>query len=255
MLLVASALKGYGIYSPEGRLGTVQDLLFDDTTWKVRWVVVDTGTWLTSRKVLLHPQALGNADHEGQGFSVALSRHQIEASPSILTDQPVSAQMQSSLYDYYGWDPLWGGSYFGGGAIASPLSAPPYFGMGTRQAAAGLDRPPLEGDPHLRSAAAILSYHIAASDGAIGHLENLMVDDKDWHIQYLIVDTRNWWPGQHVLIAPHAVSRIDWSTRQVELDVSREQVKASPPWDPVVAIDTYYQQRLHNHYGWHGYGW
>jgi sporulation protein YlmC with PRC-barrel domain len=255
MLIVASALKGYGIHSSEGRLGSVRDLLIDDTTWKVRWVVVDTGSWLTSRKVLLHPQALGTPDYEREAFSVALTRRQIEDSPSIETDEPVSLQMQNSLYNYYGWAPLWGGSYFGGGAMASPISGPAYFGMASERASERFNRSDDQGDPHLRSGESIVSYHMEASDGAIGHLENLMVNDENWTIHYLIVDTRNWWPGKHVLISPFAVTNINFSDRQIALNVTSEQVKSSPPWDPVVAIDTYYQQQLHNHYGWRGYGW
>ena len=129
MLLAASALKGYAIEASDGRVGTVTDLLFDDSSWNIRWIVVDTGTWLTARKVLLHPSAVTRPDYERQELSVALSRHQIEANPSIHQDQPVSQQAETSLYDYYGWDPHWGGTYFGGGGIAPPLSAPPYFGM------------------------------------------------------------------------------------------------------------------------------
>src|SRR5690349_13067854 len=103
MLFAASALNGYAIAARDGEIGTVADLLFDDTTWNVRWVVVDTGTWLTSRKVLLHPSSVAGADFEQNKLSVPLSKQQVEDSPSILQDQPVSQQLERSLYDYYGW--------------------------------------------------------------------------------------------------------------------------------------------------------
>src|ERR1700722_16299610 len=124
MLFAGSSLKGFAIVARDGEIATVTDLLFDDRSWKVCWVVVDTGTWLTSRKVLLHPSAVTRGDYERQELSVALTQQQVEDSPSILQPQPVSQQVESDLYAYYGWDPLWGGSYFGTGAIASPLSAP-----------------------------------------------------------------------------------------------------------------------------------
>jgi hypothetical protein len=224
---------------------------------------VDTGTWLTTRKVLLHPSAVGGLDYERQELSVALSKHQIEESPSILRDQPVSQQLENNLYDYYGWDPAWGGSYFGGGAIASPLSAPPYFGnsalrdFGSSPLREQGDLGLLEdgGDPHLRSLAAVTGYHIVASDGEIGHVENFLFDDATWSIRYLIVDTSNWWLGKHVLISPYAVRKISYNDRQIEIDVAREKVKSSPPWDAVEMVDTYYEKRLHHHYGWQGYGW
>ena len=255
MLLAGSALKGYAIEASDGRVGTVTDLLFDDSSWKIRWIVVNTGTWLAARKVLVHPSAVTRPDHERQELSVALSRHQIEESPSIFQDQPVSRQIENSLYDHFGWDPRWGGANFGGGGIASPLSAPPYFGTSVLREHENPGLIDDEGDPHLRSIAEVIGYHILAGDGEAGHIENLLIEDTTWDIRYLIVDTSNWWLGKHVLISPYAVSKISYTDRQIVIDVDRDKIKSSPPWDPIAMIDTYYEKRLHRHYGWRGYGW
>ena len=255
MLLAGSALKGYAIEATDGRVGTVTDLLFDDSSWNIRWIVVNTGTWLTARKVLVHPSAVASSDYERQELSVALSRHQIEASPSISRDQPVSQQIENSLYDHYGWDPRWGGTYFGGGGIASPLSAPPYFGTSALREPAVLGPLQHEGDPHLRSVAAVTGYHILAGDGEIGHAENFLIEDATWGVHYVIVDTSNWWLGKHVLISPYAVRKISYTDHQIVIGVARDKVKSSPPWDPAEMIDIYYEKRLHRHYGWQGYGW
>ena len=218
-------------------------------------MVADTGTWLSSRKVLVHPSAVRSLDYERRELSVGLTKHQIDASPGILRDQPVSQQMETSLYDYYGWDPYWGGSYFGGGAMASPLSPPPFFGSAALGRRNGLDVLEDAGDPHLRSLAAVTGYHIHAIDGEIGHVENFLIDDATWGIRYLILDTSNWWLGKHVLISPYAVGRISYADHQITVDVDRDKVKSSPPWDPAEMVDTYYEKRLHHHYGWQGYGW
>lgn len=255
MLLAVSAFKGYQIEASDGAIGTCSDLLFDDRNWRVRWLVVDTGKWLTGRKVLLHPSALGTPDHERHQLPANLTKAQIEASPDLEQDQPVSAQMESSLYGYYGWDPLWGGSGFGAGSIASPFSAPALFGADTMRDASVLEMPREEGDPHLRSSETILGYHIHAADGSIGHVENLLIDDTAWAIRYLIVNTRNWWSGKQVLVSPYAVTGIEWSEREIRLNIAREQVKASPPWDPAAMIDEVYEKTLHRHYNWPGYGW
>ena len=58
MLFAVSSLKGCEIAASDGRIGTVKDVLFDDQTWRVRWMVVDTGQWLPGRKVLIHPSAI-----------------------------------------------------------------------------------------------------------------------------------------------------------------------------------------------------
>jgi hypothetical protein len=220
----------------------------------VRWLVVDTGTWLTGRKVLVHPSAIGRADYERRKLSVSLTKSQVKGSPDILQDQPVSQQMERSLYDYYGWDPCWGSSYFGMGVMESFLSPSPYFAE-TAVENTDIGRGLNDGDPHLRSTAAVTGYHIHASDRLIGHVENLLIDDVTWGIRYLIIDTKNWWPGKHVLMSPYAVREISWSKHQVRLDVSRELVKSSPPWSPLDLIDQAYDERLHRHYDWPGYGW
>jgi hypothetical protein len=162
--------------------------------------------------------------------------------------------MESELYDYYGWDPLWGGDYLGGaaGAMATPLASEPYFGIGSARQAADVDPVPLEQDSQLQSFNEVDGYRIHAADGDIGHVENFLIDSANWTIRYVMVATSNWWMGQHVLVSPHAVREIDWSDRHVDLNVTRDQVKASPPWDPEKLMDQDYMKRLHGHYGWPG---
>jgi len=246
MKFVISALKGFSIESSDGPIGVVDDFFFDDSTWKVRWLVVECGTWLSSRKVLIHPSAISRTDLDDRRFEVPLSRAQVKGSPTWLSDQPVSRQMETHLYDYYGWDPMWGAS----GAIASPLMEPAYLSLRVNIADQNLQ--PESGDPHLRSFVEIVGYHIHASDGEIGHVENFMLDDSNWSLAYIIVDTRNWWFGAHVLIAPVAVTKIEWSDRIVRLNVTREQVKTSPVWDPLIAFNEVYAKLLHQHYNWPG---
>lgn len=129
MLFAESALNGYAIEAIDGRLGNVRDMLFDDRTWKMRWLVVDTGDWLSGRKVLIHPSAILNADHERQALVINLAKVQVEQSPELNSDQPVSHQMETRIFDHYQWDPYWGSGSFTMGAMAAPLSAPPYFGV------------------------------------------------------------------------------------------------------------------------------
>ena len=255
MLQVISPLKGFTIKASDGGIGTVVDFLFDDTSWKVRWLVTDCGTWLIGRKVLIHPSAISRVDLEQQEFVVALTKAQVEGSPELVEDQPVSQQMENELYTYYGWDPLWGGPDLAAipGAMASPLMAPPYLGLSSTDETQARDGVTLRGaDPHLRSIVEVTGYRVHALDGEIGHIENLMIDDADWSVHYLIVDTRNWWFGKHVLISPIAVKSVDWFDRHVELDVSGEQVRASPPWDPLDTFSRVDAKQLHRHYGWPG---
>jgi hypothetical protein len=208
---------------------------------------VDTGTWLKDRKVLLHPSAIEKADIPAGALLVRLTRDQVEKSPSIATDEPVSLQMEYSLYGYYGVDPLWGGGYYGGNAIARPMAAPHFDAA---EVAAGLRGTHGPGDKHLRSLAEVTGYNIHASDGEIGHVEGFLIDDEGWDIRYLVANTRNWWFGRHVLLSPASVRAIEWDVRTVNLDLTCYKIKGSPPWDPSGLLDRAYEQVLLAYYAW-----
>lgn len=253
MLFVVSVLKGFAVAASDGKIGTVNDLLFDDQSWKIRWLVIDTGAWLPGRKVLVHASALGEPDPARRELPVKLTKAQIEGGPDLGEHEPLSRQLESHLYDYYGWDPTWGVSYFGVGAIAQPLSLPPLAGEPDADEAAEAEALANQQDPHLRSVEEVTGYHIKATDGEIGHLESFVVDHANWDIRYLGVATSNWWRGQHVLIAPFAVQEIDWADRHILINITQDQVKASPPCDSIEMIDEAYERMLHGHYGWPGY--
>jgi hypothetical protein len=104
-------------------------------------------------------------------------------------------------------------------------------------------------DPHLRSIAAVTGYHVHAIDGGIGHVEDFLVDDAGWRIRYVVVDTKDWWPGTKVLISPRSVRQIDWSARSIHLDVDRQKVKGGPPYDPSVTVDGAYDEAFLTYYG------
>jgi sporulation protein YlmC with PRC-barrel domain len=249
MLWTASGINGYAIIATDGHIGSVSDFLFDDETWQVRWLVVDPGNWLSGRKILLPPSALGHPDPEKHEFSVRLSKQQIQDSPSILSDRPVSRQDETNIYGYYGWRPYWGSGFFMGGY---GYTGDDWIGSdspGSVQREREVANSRLnDGDPHLRSVEAVTGYHIHATDGEVGHVEDFLLEDTDWSIHYFVVDTRNWWPGKHVLISPGSAGTIDWSDRLVNLNVDRQKVKDSPEYDAATTVDQAYERRFHEYY-------
>jgi hypothetical protein len=253
MLVRAAAFKGYFIQATDGTIGTAIDLLIDDRDWRVRWLVVDTGTLLPGKKVLIAPAAVAHCVHDQQQVLMTLTRAQVAGSPSLDHDAPVSRQMEEHLNDYYGWDPYWGSDMAGGhGAISSALSPPPLFGEKLPTEADIAAGPHQEGDLHLRSLAAILGYRIEATDGVAGHLEDLVLDDRGWVFRYLAVDTRRWWSGLHVLLPIVSARSVDWATKAIEVDLTREQVKDSPQCDPdgTIPIPEDYDTLRDSGYGW-----
>ncbi len=252
MLWDSAEIRGSVIRASDGEIGHVDDFLFQDLTWRVRWLVVDTGNWLTGRKLLLHPSSLGRPDADLREFPVALTRRQVEESPEIGTDQPVSRQMEMHLYDYYGWDPSWADHFFPNGAMASPFIPPLYVASAPDPVVPGTAPVPT-GDPHLRSAESLTGYLIAARDGEIGDIRTFLIEDGSWGIRYLVVDTGRWLPGRRVLIVPSAVRGFDWAQKLVHLDLTCAQIKESPAYDPATPLDRDYETLLHRHYEWPGY--
>jgi hypothetical protein len=250
MLRPAKLLKGYAIGASDGPIGSIDDVLIDDQTWLVRWLVVDTGHILPGHKVLLPPSILGHIDHPGHQISVRLTRQEVKDSPGVETDAAVSRRMEADTYSYYGWSPYWNtGFYFGGFGYAGDLGD--LSGRPTALGAAALDHEHHQvddGDRRLRSVNEIDGYDISATDGKIGHVVDLLIEDGDWGVRYLIVDTQNWWPGRKVLISPRSVASIDWMLRAVSLDVDRDAVKRSPAYDPATVVDRLYESQFHDYY-------
>jgi hypothetical protein len=201
-------IKDYTIIDQNDEIiGQAHDFYFDDLLWTVRYLVIDTSTWLPGRKVLISPVALGPLDIGADlPLSVGLTKQQIEQSPSIDADKPISPQQEVELIEHYHWPDYW-----------------------RLEKDTTVER---SGDLHLRRAKEVIGYYIHARDGDIGHVEDFLVDDESWGIHYLIVDTRNWWPGKKVLVSPSWVEDINWHQSQVSLDLSRETVKNSPEYDP-----------------------
>lgn len=256
----SSDITGYGLRATDGAIGTIRDLLFDDRHFGVRWVVVDTGTWLPGRKVLLPPSALGTPDPGTREYPVDLSRDQIKGAPGLEADEPVSRQFETDIYGYYGWDPYWYGGFgypMVGGVMptGTVATAPPVGNAEPEVAQDRQDRQ--EGDPHLRSAGEVTGYYVEATDGSIGHIEDFVLDETEWAIRYLMIDTKNWWPGKMVLISPHWLRDIAWADEQVFIDVTREKVKGAPEFEPSMTIDREYEERVYTHYGHRPYwiGW
>ena len=115
MLVKATDTTGYDVQASDGTLGTVSDLLFDDASWTVRWLVVETGNWWADHRVLIPASALGHPDTTARTFPVKLTMAQVKGSPDVDTHRPVSRQFESSAYDYYGFSPYWGTDLYMGG--------------------------------------------------------------------------------------------------------------------------------------------
>jgi hypothetical protein len=84
---------------------------------------------------------------------------------------------------------------------------------------------------HVRRTDQIIGLHLHATDGEIGHVDDLLIDEDTWRIRYLVVDTSNWIGGKWVAIVPSVLRSIDWANGTLEVAITRDAVKNSPPMD------------------------
>ena len=249
----AKNMQAYSLHASDGEIGAVKELYFDDNAWVVRYLVVDTGSWLSGRLVLISPHAVETVNRNDQRIDVRLTKQQVENSPGIDTHKPISRQQEEDYYTYYGYPYYWSGPYLWGVAAYPGLLAPdiPQTSAAESEIDAIRERQS-SADRNLRSSNEVIGYYVEASDGDIGHVEDFVVDDQSWAIRYVAVDTRNWLPGKKVVISPEWLQSISWSDSKIHVNVSRETIKNAPEYDES-ALDREYESRLYNHYGRQGY--
>jgi len=198
-----NSLIGYSLEATNGKIGEVEDFYFDDETWTIRYLIVKTGGWLSGRKVLISTDALTKTGELTDSIPVNLTIEQIQNSPDIDTDKPVSRQKEAMLNQHHFWKNYWGsGSY--GGEMGIPNALPLKI--------KDIDRDPSD-DVHLRSIVQVGGYAIHASDGEIGHVNDFIIDDQTWQLLDLVVDTHDWIGGKKVLIGVdqiHSISFLSW---------------------------------------------
>jgi hypothetical protein len=238
MLRNADDLKGLVIRATDGEIGTVDKFYFDDETWSIRYLTIETGGWLGGRQVLISPLSVASMDWQAKRLDVALTKKQVENSPDIDTHRPVSRQDEAEYLGYYGYPYYWGFYPLG---LASPTS-PSSEALGDKIRRESMDS-------HLRSTEAVTGYRIEAADGEIGHVEGFVVDDESWAIRYMEVATRNWWPGKKVLVSPAWIQRVSWTDSTVYVGLTRETIQTGPEFVESAPITREYEHRLYLHYG------
>jgi uncharacterized protein YrrD len=238
-------LIGYTISAKDGDIGKVNEFYFDDHTWSIRYLVVDTGNWLSERKVLIPRAALGLTNWNSRKFQVNLTMEQVRNSPDIETKKTVTRQHEIDLFNHYGLPVYWGNVFYDGTIGMIPFA--PIDNKTTKGVLKSQQK--LKDDPHLRSTKNVMGYHIQANDGEIGHVEDYIVDDEKWNLFFLIVDTHNWLPGRKVILSPRQINNIDWGEAKVYMNLSEESIKNSPEFDSTRQIDKDYEKELFNYYG------
>jgi uncharacterized protein YrrD len=208
MLHSLQDLTGASVIATDGEIGKVCNFLFDDQSWMIHYLVVDVGSWLSRRDVVIAVTAIEQPDWVKKIFRTGLSREQVKHSPDVDSKKPVSRQQEIAMREYYGWPAYRDDAMF-------PLTSLPagrQFPVHTKD------------DPHLRSVEDVTGYEVWAKDAEIGRLENFIVDEASWHIGYLDVKTGDWLHSRSMLVPTRSVMAVSWADHRVNLLHTREQV-------------------------------
>jgi hypothetical protein len=262
MLRNLKELHDYAIGAIDGNIGHIKDLFLDDEAWVVRYLVIETGGWLSGRKVLVSPMAIDNPDWANRRLLVSITKEQVQNSPDFDSEKPVTRQHEMDYSGYYGYPYYWGGTGYWGAGMYPNMVMSSTGGFGTQRdigeeaqnaRACAEARRDESTDPHLRSCNAVKGYHIHASDGDIGHVSGMLIDDETWAVRYLIIDTSNWWLGHQMLVAPQWIEGISWADHTVSIRMTRQAVENAPAYDPTAKLAREDEARLYEHHGRTGY--
>lgn len=218
-----SSITGFELYAKGERVGRVQDILLDDTEWGVRFLSIDASEWLPDRKVLVSVLALRDADWEEQKFTISERKQLLAEHASLGTNDEVSRRFQTDLNRRFKW--------------------PPYWGEGEVRSGEGGQ------DAHLFSRDELLEYRLLALDGDAGQVSGFIVDEDDWTVYYLVIETGADQNPRRVLVSSDWMSRVGREEGVIYSDLSRALVRGAPEYDPAVPVTRDVELDLYDYYG------
>jgi hypothetical protein len=231
-------LSGFKIHASDGEIGSVHDVFFHDDSWKIRYLVVDTGPWIFGRKVLVSPIAIRGLDLENKLVTVDLTKEQVKDSPDVSIDPPLSRDQEVEYHDYFHWPYYWGGGGVGTGS---------YVGVAPEGILVGDDNvvpdahtlPPDKRDVFLRSAREVRGYTLYCGDDEAGEIDGLVIDSDEWLVPFLVVELGE----RRVLLPSTAIDGLGWPDREIRTQLDFGILSGRPAYDESLLADSAYLQR------------
>lgn len=248
MLTSLNKMIGWTVTASDGPIGHITAAFFNDQTWVIRYLVVDTGVWLAKREVLVSPFSINNMSIADGNVDVSLTREQVRTSPDIDTHKPISRQHEIAHQKHFTYPSFWGARgvllgepYSMTPALSSPATDPTPFEVGACNERTSTDA-------HLRSSVSVTGYSIIGTDAdigqtstghtSIGHVKDFIFDEQLWAIKYLVVDTGGCLTGgRSVLLDICFVKSIAWETSSLRVSLTRGEVDAGPEYDESQPVD------------------
>ncbi len=240
-------LKGFSVETSDGMKGKIKDFLFDEDNWKVRYLDADFGGFFKDKRVLLPIDVMKEPQWDDRNVSLKAMAEQIKKSPSPEEKPTVSREYEKELMKHYGFATYWSSGYI------PPTHAGLYYPVRpiyvpTREVSEEKISEEKLGSK-LRSFNEVKGYHLLATDAQLGHVEDIIADDTDWQMIYLVVDTSNWRPwSKKVILLINWLDKISYETREVSINVHTEVIKNAPEFDPHKPLEQAFEESLTDYY-------
>lgn len=242
MLRHANSLVGYDLKTSSSESGKVVAVFFDEDSWKLRYLVVEGGKWLSYRNVLLSFEALESIDDDNENIFVSVDGKSVIESPDLKTELPISRGAELLLAKYWNWTPYW-----------TKELLPPYINRNISAEAGRESKEATEKraqkESRLRSVEEVTGYSVHARNGGSGHVASLVYNESDHAIRYILVDTRKWFGGREVLVPIEKIEKVSWSSNEFVLEPPAEQIKSAPEYESLAAVSNEFEQRIREHFG------
>jgi hypothetical protein len=202
-------LRGVDLHAIDGDIGAVREFYLDDRDWMILYLVVENDKWLSGRRLLISPIALGDANWAENRLNVLLTREEIETSPDVDLHRPITREREVEYFGHFGWPCLWEGE--------------------------------------LRSTTEVINAHLDAIGGDVGRVSDLLVDES-WTVRYLVANLQSGDEEKLWLCSPQWIGEVDWAGPIIHAALPAEKIWNAPGYDPSIPIKRDFEARLYQHY-------
>lgn len=255
MLFTLKDIKDYHLQAVDGEIGKIESFIVDTFNWVVRYLVLELEN---KRYILLSAGAIGKPASGVQALPVFVSREFITNGPTFDITQPLSREIERQFSDYYEWPYYWEPGDVPN-TLPGDLTAVPLIDMeiDREQKEEEQELIPATGDEtagqnnfHLHSTRELFgeTIHTTNDDHNAGKLVDIVTQDENWNVLYLVVDTGGLLSSKKVLVSPNWVQQIDEMGSRIDVNLKQETIQNSPEFNSAQDLTSDYQSRLNDYY-------